>query len=70
MIGTGEARTTRPKASTSSASGRLTRTSSQPASARARTCARVACESPVLVQVIDCTATGAPPPTGTKPSMI
>src|SRR5665647_469353 len=70
MIGIGEAPTTRPKASTSSASGRLTRTSSHPAAAKARTCASVACASPVLVQVMDCTATGAPPPTATEPTMI
>jgi len=70
MIGTGASATTRPKAATAEASGRLTRTSSQPASTRARTCASVASASPVSVQVIDCTRTGASPPIVTPPTSI
>src|SRR5450759_537851 len=66
----GASRTRRANAGASSAVGRLTRTSSQPAATSARTCASVAAASPVLVHVIDCTATGAPPPTGTEPTMI
>ena len=70
MIGTPASRTTRANAGASSAVGRLTRTISQPAAASARTCASVASASPVRVHVIDCTATGAPPPTGTAPTMM
>src|SRR5665647_2837373 len=78
MIGTGAvrsgsagaSRTRRANAGASAAVGRLTRTSSQPAATSARTCASVAAASPVRVHVIDCTATGAPPPTGTAPTMI
>ena len=64
----GASRTTRANAGASSAVGRLTRTISQPAATSARTCASVASASPVRVHVIDCTATGAPPPTGTAPT--
>src|SRR5665647_2042555 len=70
MIGAGASRTRCANAGASSAVGRLTRTSSQPAATSARTCASVAAASPVLVHVMDCTATGAPPPTGTEPTMI
>src|SRR5512139_3650589 len=66
----GASRTTRANAGASSAVGRLTRTISQPASTRARTCASVASASPVRVHVMDCTATGAPPPTGTAPTLM
>src|SRR5690349_22561092 len=45
----------------------VTRTSSEPASASARTCATVAATSAVSVFVIDCTTIGAPPPTATPP---
>src|SRR5450756_2524266 len=70
MMGAGASRTRCANAGASAAVGRLTRTSSQPAATSARTCASVAAASPVLVHVIDCTATGAPPPTGTEPTMI
>src|SRR5674476_981276 len=70
MMGAGASRARRANAGASSAVGRLTRTSSQPAATSARTCASVAAASPVLVHVMDCTATGAPPPTGTEPTMI
>ena len=70
MIGTSASRTTRANAGASSAVGRLTRTSSQPAASSACTCASVASASPVRVHVMDCTATGAPPPTGTAPTMM
>ena len=55
-------RTNRAKALERSLSGTLTRTTSQPAWASARTCASVACASAVSVQVMDWTTTGAPPP--------
>ena len=45
----------------------VTRTSSDPASASSRTCRAVASTSAVSVLVIDCTTTGAPPPTVTAP---
>ena len=70
MMGAGASRTICANAGASSAVGRLTRTSSQPAATSARTWASVAAASPVRVHVIDCTATGAPPPTGTRPTMI
>src|SRR4051794_38821828 len=44
------------------------RTNSEPARARAATCATVAATSAVSVLVIDCTTTGAPPPTVTPPT--
>ncbi len=44
------------------------RTSSEPASASARTCATVAPTSAVSVLVIDCTTIGAPPPMITPPT--
>ena len=66
----GASRTRRANAGASSAVGRLTRTISQPAATSARTCASVASASPVRVHVIDCTATGAPPPTCTAPTMM
>ena len=45
----------------------VTRTSSEPASASSRTWRAVASTSAVSVFVIDCTTTGAPPPTVTAP---
>ena len=69
-IGTGAWRTTSVKASTSAAAGSVTRTSSLPAAASAPTCSRVAAASPVGVLVMDCTTTGAPPPTATAPTRI
>src|SRR3982751_1046941 len=52
------------------ASGRLTvtRTSSDPAAASSMHCSAVARASAVSVIVIDCTTTGAPPPTWTCPT--
>ena len=52
------------------ASGRLTvtRTISEPASASSMHCRAVAAASAVSVIVIDCTTTGAPPPTVTAPT--
>jgi hypothetical protein len=46
----------------------VTRTISEPALNRATTCATVASTSAVSVFVIDCTTTGAPPPTITPPT--
>ena len=46
----------------------VTRTISEPARARARTCATVASMSAVSVLVIDCTTIGASPPTFTPPT--
>src|ERR1700733_8018645 len=43
----------------------LTRTAPHPASVSSAICCRVAFTSAVTVVVIDCTETGAPPPTGT-----
>src|SRR5579875_3719351 len=48
-------------------SGTATRTISHPAASRAWICATVASTSRVSVVVMDCTAMGAPPPTGTFP---
>ena len=45
----------------------VTRTSSEPARASSATCFVVAATSAVSVFVIDCTTTGAPPPTVTWP---
>ena len=44
------------------------RTSSEPASASALTCATVAATSDVSVLVIDCTTIGEPPPIGMPPT--
>ena len=55
-------------ASASSADGTATRTIWQPAAVSAAICCRVASTSAVTVVVIDCTDTGAPPPTGTFPT--
>ena len=57
-------------ASTSCSRGTATRTMSAPASATRRICAMVAPRLAVSVFVIVCTATGAPPPTGTGPTWI
>jgi len=45
----------------------VTRTISEPARARSITWAAVAAASAVSVFVMDCTTTGYPPPTGTRP---
>src|SRR5215207_5226048 len=57
-------------ASTSSWDGTATRTIWQPDAVSSAICCRVALTSAVSVVVIDCTLTGAPPPTGTLPTMI
>jgi hypothetical protein len=56
-------------ASASSCDGTATRTIWQPAAVSSAICWRVALTSAVSVVVIDCTETGAPPPTGTAPTM-
>src|ERR1700676_5630034 len=53
------------KASASSCDGTATRTIWQPVAVSSAICCRVAFTSAVSVVVIDCTETGAPPPTGT-----
>ncbi len=70
ITGSGESRTIRGSAAASSFFGTATRTISHPAEARAAIWAVVAVTSCVFVRVIDCTATGAPPPTGTFPTRI
>src|SRR6266545_4859867 len=57
------------RAAASSVSGTATRTMSQPDAASSAICWRVALMSAVLVMHIDCTLTGAPPPTGTLPTL-
>ena len=61
-------------ASASSCDGTATRTISQPAAVSSAICCSVLFTSAVTVVVIDCTDTGAPPPTGTAcfpwPTMI
>ena len=64
--GSGEFAQISRSASAACISGTAQRTMSQPASASARICARVACASRVSVLVMDCTAMGAPPPTNTS----
>ncbi len=54
-------------AAAASPSGTATRTSWQPHRSRRRICSTVAMASRVSVLVIDCTTTGAPPPTVTPP---
>ena len=54
-------------ASTSSWDGTATRTIWQPDAVSSAICCSVALTSEVSVVVIDCTLTGAPPPTGTRP---
>ena len=70
ITGIGESRTMSGSAAASSFFGTATRTISQPADASAAICAVVAGTSCVFVSVIDCTATGAPPPTSTSPTRI
>ena len=70
MIGTARLAHDAREAVGSSAVGSVTRTSSQPAAASRCTWSSVAAASPVRVLVIDCTRTGAPPPTGTSPTWI
>ncbi len=56
-------------ASASSCDGTATLTIWQPAAVSSAICCRVAFTSAVSVVAIDCTLTGAPPPTGTLPTM-
>src|SRR5262245_42920470 len=70
ITGSGDSRTILGRAAASSFFGTATRTISQPADASAAICAVVASTSCVFVSVIDCTATGAPPPTGTLPTVM
>ena len=56
-------------ASASSWDGTATRTIWQPEAVSSAICCRVAFTLAVSVVVIDCTLTGAPPPTGTLPTM-
>ncbi len=57
-------------ASASSCDGHATRTIWQPDAVSSAICCSVAFTSEVSVVVIDCTDTGASPPTGTVPTMI
>src|SRR5215469_16073243 len=57
-------------ASASSWDGTATRTIWQPAAVSSAICCKVALTSAVRVVVMDCTDTGAPPPTGIFPTMI
>src|SRR5436305_1947458 len=57
-------------ASASSCDGQATRTMSQPAAVSSAICCKVALTSAVNVVVIDCTDTGASPPTSTEPTLI
>ena len=68
--GKGDAAHTASNASRQSRRGMAMRTISQPTSASASICARLAATSSAATFSIDCTATGAPPPTGTSPTMI
>src|SRR6185312_5972296 len=57
-------------ASASSCDGTATRTMSQPVAVSSAICCSVAFTSAVSVVVIDCTDTGASPPTRTEPTLI
>src|SRR5699024_1646203 len=59
-----------PRALAAAMSGTATRTISQPAASRRWIWSTVAGTSPVLVEHMDWMLTGAPPPTGTPPTMI
>ncbi len=69
MIGRPAAATMAGSASASGMPGTATRTMSAPASRRRPICSSVASTSCVLVVVIDCTLTGAPPPIGMPPTL-
>src|SRR5579863_3352401 len=56
-------------AAAASSRSTVMRTISEPARARAATCLAVPSASAVSVLVIDCTTTGAPPPTVTLPTL-
>src|ERR1700728_294702 len=70
MIGIGEAATICASTAASSSRGTARRTMSAPASATVLIWSIVAVTLEVSVFVIVCTATGAPPPIGTPPTMI
>ena len=70
MTGICDLRAMAGSASASSWDGTATRTIWQPEAVSSAICCRVAFTSAVSVVVIDCTVTGAPPPTGTEPTMI
>src|SRR5918999_5910882 len=70
MTGIGDSTTIRRSASTSLSRGTAQRIRSPPAAATARIWRIVASTSAVSVLVIDCTATGAPPPIFTPPTSI
>src|SRR5437763_10638158 len=70
MTGICDLRAIAGSASTSSWDGTATRTIWQPAAVSSAICCRVAFTSAVSVVVMDCTDTGAPPPTGTVPTRI
>ena len=70
MTGICDLRAIAGSASTSSWDGTATRTIWQPDAVSSAICCSVALTSAVSVVVIDCTETGAPPPTGTEPTMI
>ncbi len=67
--GSGEAAHTASNASRSALCGMAMRTTSQPAAASASICARFAATSSAGAFSMDCTTTGAPPPSGTPPTM-
>src|SRR3954454_21871336 len=70
MTGICDLRAMAGRASASSWLGHATRTMSQPAAVSSAICWRVALTSVVGVVVIDCTETGASPPTSTEPTLI
>src|SRR5258705_11652745 len=70
MTGICDLRAIAGSASTSSCEGTATRTIWHPDAVSSAICCRVAFTSAVSVVVIDWTETGAPPPTGTEPTMI
>src|SRR6478735_2356710 len=70
MTGICDLRAIAGSASASSWLGQATRTMSQPAAVSSAICCRVALTSEVSVVVIDCTLTGASPPTSTLPTLI
>ena len=67
ISGTGVFETMSGSAAAASLSGTAMRTISQPISASSWTCFSVDSTSAVSVAVIDCTTTGASPPTCTSP---
>src|SRR5690606_6652763 len=69
ITGMGDLRAIFGSAAASSALGTATRTIWQPAAVSSAICRRVASTSAVGVVVIDCTDTGASPPTGTVPTI-